>query len=46
MSKTQEKQNAINRAVLLDEIFARPDYSIRAKAVFFVLIAHLNLETL
>ena len=40
------KANAQAKAILLDEVFARADLSPTAKAVFFVLIQHLDLNTL
>ena len=40
------KANSKARAELIEQVFANPAYSIRAKAVFYVLIGHMDLLTL
>jgi hypothetical protein len=46
MSDSAWKQNAKAKAILRDAVFANPAYSLRAKAVFYVLIEHIDLMTL
>jgi hypothetical protein len=40
------KANSKARAELIDQVYANPAYSIRAKVVFYVLIGHMDLLTL